>query len=45
MKCDFCGQEDETVEERPCGFTMEINGVERLETICDSCEHQHLMDI
>ena len=45
MTCDFCGKTDETVCDRPCGYDEDINGTENIETICDDCEHEHLMDI
>lgn len=45
MKCQECGKEDKTVRMRTCGYNEEINGIEVWETVCDDCEHKHLMDI
>lgn len=45
-KCDECGKIDHTVYERACGYQQDINGIDdSMETICDDCEHGHLMDI
>jgi anaerobic ribonucleoside-triphosphate reductase len=43
--CQECGKKDETVSVRACGYSEEINGTTVMETICDACEHEHLMDI
>lgn len=45
LKCFTCGKEDATVSIRLCGFSKEINNTDVHETICDDCEHEHLMDI
>lgn len=45
-KCDECGKVDHTVYERACGYQSDVNGIDdHMETICDDCEHEHLMDI
>ena len=45
-KCDECGKVDHTVYERACGYQDDVNGIsDAMETICDACEHEHLMDI
>lgn len=45
-KCDECGKVDHTVYERACGYQDDVNGIsDSMETICDDCEHEHLMDI
>lgn len=43
--CQVCGKSDDTVYERACGYSMDINGTEVLEMICDDCEEQHCDDI
>jgi hypothetical protein len=43
--CQVCGKSDDTVYERACGYSMDINGTEVLEMICDDCEGQHCDDI
>jgi hypothetical protein len=43
--CQECGKQDETVSTVDCGFAEEIYGELVEETICDDCEHEHLMDI
>jgi hypothetical protein len=43
--CEECGKRDKTVRERACGYSEEIHGVELMETVCDACEHEHIMDI
>ena len=43
--CTSCGKSDKTVYERACAYTHELFGEELLETVCDDCEHEHLMDI
>lgn len=46
LKCEVCGKEDETVSVRECGYAMDVNNDPNvMETICDACEHEHLMDI
>ena len=42
--CSECGKSDETVYSRNCGYANEMGG-HRQETVCDACEHEHLMDI
>ncbi len=44
-KCTECGKQDDTVSNRLCGYSEEIHGTKIWETVCDACEHQHLMDI
>ena len=44
--CEECKKTDHTVHERACGYQDEINGIDdHMETVCDDCEHEHLMDI
>lgn len=43
--CDSCGKSNATVQTRACGYSEEISGITVYETICDDCEHEHLMDI
>ncbi len=45
LKCEVCGTEKEDVSVRACGYSYEINNTKVMERICDSCEHEHLMDI
>lgn len=45
LVCEECGKSDDTVRVLNCGYSEEINGTEVEETICDDCEHEHLMDI
>lgn len=44
--CDSCGKTNNTVRVRACGYYSDVNNdPEHYETICDDCEHQHVMDI
>ena len=44
--CSSCGKKDDTVRERNCGYARDVNNnPNRAETVCDACEHEHLMDI
>lgn len=44
-KCQVCGKKDKTVKRRACGYSEEISNTIVMETICDACEYEHLMDI
>jgi len=44
-ECEECRKKDASVTNRLCGYTQEINKRDEWETICDDCEHEHLMDI
>jgi hypothetical protein len=43
--CEVCGKTNEFVSLRFCGYDLDIHGRYKYETICDDCEHEHLMDI
>lgn len=44
--CDSCGKQDATVQTRACGYAADVNNdPEHYETVCDACEHEHIMDI
>lgn len=43
--CQECGKTDHTVRTRNCGYAEEIYDSKVEETICDACEHEHLMDV
>lgn len=43
--CQFCGKQDETVQEIECGYVRELYNESSLEIICDECEYEHIMDI
>ena len=46
LKCESCGKQDETVSRRACGYASDVNNNPNCyETICDACEHEHLMGI
>lgn len=45
LTCENCGSTDKTVSKRLCGYDSDVNGTDKWETICDNCEHEHLMDI
>lgn len=45
LVCSSCGKQDETVALRKCGYAEDVHGTEEWETVCDDCEHEHLMDI
>lgn len=45
LTCGVCGGQTPDVMERECGYARELWDREELEIICDSCEHEHLMDI
>ena len=46
MKCEQCGKEDKTVSYRNCGYSEDVNNDPNvMETVCDDCEHEHIMDI
>lgn len=45
LKCDQCDQEKSDVEERACGYCLEIYETVQLEVICDECEQEHCDDI
>jgi hypothetical protein len=45
LTCDVCEKSDETVHDRICSYTKELTGKDYWETICDDCEHEHVMDI
>lgn len=44
-QCEVCGKVDATVHERACGYHADLHGTEVLETVCDDCEHNHIMEI
>lgn len=43
--CSSCKKVKPDVSTRACGYSEEVNGTTVMETICDACEHEHLMDI
>lgn len=43
--CEDCKKIDETVRLRACVYQEDVNGKTVFETVCDDCEHAHLMDI
>ena len=45
LVCKECGRKDETVATIFCGYDEEIHNTKKEETICQSCEKQHLGDI
>ena len=46
LTCEVCGQTSYSVEKDVvCGYHLELEGIEVLETICPECEHQHLLDV
>lgn len=46
LTCEDCGKQDDTVMYRACGYSSDVhNDPTDMETICDDCEYQHIMDI
>lgn len=46
LTCFLCGKQDETVNNRACGYYEDVhNDPTHMEIICDACENEHLMDI
>lgn len=45
LVCKSCGRVGETVKERECCYSREINVESVIEVICDDCEYEHAMAI
>lgn len=45
LTCESCGKQDNTVHHRICGYDKDVNNSIVWETVCDACEHEHIMDI
>lgn len=46
LTCQECGKQDRTVAYRACAYHADVkNDPEAFETVCDACEHEHIMDI
>jgi len=46
LTCEDCGKQDVTVSVRACGYYADVhNDPSHMETVCNDCEYQHIMDI
>ena len=45
IQCEYCQQYKPDVQERACGYSLEIYDTIAMEIVCDDCEQGHRDDI